>query len=302
MSALKQVLFVICLGVFWGSSSPLSKLLGEAGISVTLIVLASGLGVGLGLMALQWAAGGRLSWRRSEVLYGFGCGFLVNLPFILSLEAIRHMPVALTAVIVSTTPLLTYALHLALRQEQFNALRLLALLIGLASCAAVIVTRPGASLVGADMWLWVTLGLPLLYAAYNVFTSVAWPKDMPPLTAGVVESFASALLGLPLLLLNSPQTSASAATPVLGYFLLMAITLMWVVERVCYFRMIRVFGPVTTVQAVYVSTPAAVLVGFSLFGETVDVWLLLALVLLMASLWLNNRAMGSIAPELETAA
>ena len=163
MTALSRVIFVLGLGLFWGAATPLNKLLGLAGVSVTLILVASGAGVGLGLMALQWLGGGRLRMTQKEVFYGIGCGTLINIPFVISLIAIRHVPVTLTAVITSTTPLCTYAMALCLGQERFNRSRLLALLIGFASCAVVVVTRPEAGGTGAiDGWILITAALPLL--------------------------------------------------------------------------------------------------------------------------------------------
>ncbi len=291
MAGLTQALFVIGLGLFWGLSAPLNKALGLAGIPVTHILVASGFGVGFGLMALQRAIGERLKIGWPEVLYGFGCGVLVNIPWGLSLAAIRHVPITLSAVITSTTPLCTFALAVLLGRETFSPLRMLALVVGFVSCLAVILTRPGANVSGVDMWVWVTALLPVLFAVYNVFTSAAWPKGMPALTAGVVESLASGLICLPLLLWIGPPDGARPTLSLqIGYLLLLATVVMWVLERVCYFRMIRHLGSVSTVQAVYVSTPAAVLFGFALFGEALDLWLLLGLGLLMLSLWLNNRA------------
>lgn len=290
MSSLAQIMFVLGLGTFWGASPALNKMLGLAGVPVAHILVAAGFGVGLGLMLLQRLGGGRLRIGKPELFYGLGCGLLLNLPWGLSLTAIRHVPVTLSAVIVSTSPLWTYALALALGRESFSPLRLAALVTGLASSATVIVTRPGASLVGLDGWVLASLALPLLYAAYNVFTSVAWPKDMEPLTAGIAESFASALLALPIALWFAPPSAEGVGINATGYLLLLAMIGMWVLERVCYFSMIRQLGPVSTVQAVYVSTPASVVFGLALFGETSDAWIWLGLALLMAALWLNNRA------------
>ncbi len=296
MSGLTQILFVIGLGLFWGISPVLNKGMGLTGVPVTHILVASGFGVGLGLTALQRAMGERLTIGRPEILFGLGCGLLLNIPWGIGLAAIRHVPVTLSAVVISTTPLWTFAFALLLGRERYSWQRLLALIVGLASCIVVIVTRPGASLAGIDWWVWATFALPLLYASYNSFTSMAWPKGMPALTAGVVESFASGVLCLPLLLWIDPVGGSTLILHPAGYLLLLATTVMWIVERVCYFNMIRYLGPVSTVQAVYVATPAAVLFGFALFGESIDLWLLVSLALLMASLWLNNRATQPASP------
>ena len=290
MAALRQILFVLGLGGFWAVSPSLSKLAGAAGLGVGQIVVTSGLCVGLALMALQRAAHGHLALGRAQVLYGLGCGALTLAPFALGQYAIRHVPVSLMAVVTSTSPLWTYALALGLRRERYSTMRMLALALGLSSSLALILTRPGASLGGVDGWLLVTLTLPVFWGIYNNFTAIAWPAGMTALTGGTVESLASGVLGLPLLALMAWPTGGTLALSSAAYWLLAAMILAWVVERVCFFSMIEHLGPVTTVQATYVATPAAVLLGALLFAERPDAWLWLSLALLAAALWLNARA------------
>lgn len=56
---------------------------------------------------------------------------------------------------------------------------------------------------------------------------------------------------------------------------------------------------VYTIQAIYVSTPAAVLWAILIFGGGADVWLWVGLIILMLALWLNNsgRATASANPR-----
>jgi len=290
MAALRQILFVLGLGAFWATSPALSKLAGMAGLGVGQIVVTSGLCVGLALLALQRVAHGSMVLGRPQILYGLGCGALTLMPFALGQYAIRHVPVALMAVVTSTSPLWTYALALALGRERHSRLRMLALALGLGSSLALILTRPGASLGGVDGWVLTTLALPVFWGIYNNFTAMAWPKGMTALTGGMVESLSSGLLGVPLLALVEWPTGGALALTSTAYWLLAAMIIAWVVERVCFFSMIEHLGPVTTVQATYVATPAAVLLGALLFAERPDAWLWLSLALLAAALWLNARA------------
>ena len=131
----------------------------------------------------------------------------------------------------------------------------------------MIVTRPAAELSASGWWIAATLALPLLYGVYNVFASMAWPKGMSVMTAGVVESFASGLVCLPFIAVEFAVASDVARSGPLGYVLLLATLFMWVVERICFFGAIDKLGPVTAVLAVYVSTPAAVLFGFAFFAR-----------------------------------
>ena len=111
---------------------------------------------------------------------------------------------------------------------------------------------------------------------------------------GIVESFASSLLAVPFFLwLEQPRLAITDPGFLTGYWTVTLATLMWVLERVAFFRLIRGQATTTTVQAVYVSTPAGVLFGMLLYAEPPTIWLALSLGLLLAALWLNNR--GKIA-------
>ena len=290
MSGFKQAMFIIGLGMFWGVMPTMNKLLGIAGIPVVAIMTVSGFGVALGMAGLQRAMGGRLNIDWPVISYGLGCGVLNNAAWALALLSIRHVPIALWAVITSTTPIWTYVFALALGRELPGGIRALALVIGFASSLALIVTRPGTWEGKVDGWILITLAIPVLYACYNLFTSVAWPAGMAAATAGTVESAASSLLTLPFAVLFWPRTGAEVEPTLWGYVLLATLILLWVLERVSYFNLIRTLGPVTTVQADFVATPSSVIMGLLFFGEKADIWLWVSLGLIMISLWLNNRA------------
>jgi drug/metabolite transporter (DMT)-like permease len=280
-------MLVLGLGAFWGISPALNKALGLAGVPVSHILIGAGLGVGVGLMILQRIVGDRSTLSRNFLLYGLGCGILVTVPWGLGLLAIRHLPVTIAAILISTTPLWTYGLALLLGRDKLRLERVGALALGFLACLALILTRPGAGAIRVDGWLLVYGILPILYGLYNNFAAAAWPSGVSPLMAGVGESISSGLLGLPIALAMDPGYPPSAIG--LGYGLLLGAVVLWVVERVCFFTMTQQFGPVTTVQAVYVSTPASVVFGMLLYGEPTDSWLWASLALVMAGLWLDGR-------------
>ena len=277
------------LGLFWGLSPALYRLLGEAHVPVSHIIVLTGAGVALGLALLQLVRRGQLLIDRRVLAYGLGCGLLLNIPFALSLWFARHLPVSTYAVVVSTAPLWTYAVALLSGREGPSPWRFGALGLGFLASLALIVTRETdparsvtAGLVAASF------AVPMLYAAYNSFCSMAWPRGMDSLAAGIAESAASALIVLPLMVWFDPPSGVT--TTAFGYWLILAATLMWVVERIVYFGLIRHAGPVSTVQAVYISTPGGVLFGVVLFKDHADLWLVVSLALVMAALVCNNRA------------
>ena len=285
---------VLALGAFWGLSPALYKAMGQAGVPITHILAITGFGVGFGLIAIQAAVGQRLQLDRATLLYGLGCGVLLNVPFAFSLYFSRHLPVTVYAMVTATSPLMTFTLAALLGLERVTAARALALLLGLTSTIVLILTANGAELGGSASFIGLAFVTPMLYAFYNIFCQRAWPKGMEPLTAGIVESFASALLAVPFLFwLEPPRLAMTDAGFLTGYWTVALATLMWVLERVAFFQLIRGAGATTTVQAVYVSTPAGVLFGMLLYSEPPTIWLALSLGLLLAALWLNNR--GKIA-------
>jgi drug/metabolite transporter (DMT)-like permease len=193
--------------------------------------------------------------------------------------------------IVSTTPFMTYALALFLGREGLKAWRIVALATGFLGALVVILTRHGPAGEAGTGLAVACLVLPLLYAVYNNFAAAWWPRNAGTLTVGIAESWASAAVALPFLLWPGQLTKPANAR--FAFSLVAFATLMWVVERVAFFWLIRSVGPVSTMQAVYISTPGAVVIGLVLFAERPSLWLALSVVLVMLALWFDSRARPS---------
>ena len=276
---------LIALGLFWGLSPSLYKLMGEMGIPISHIVVFTGAGVGLGLLA---SIGGRVYITRALALYGLGCGALLNIPFALSLQFPRHMPATDFALIVSTFPLFNYMVSLVIGRERLTLRRSLAMAAGFVASAILIL---GNDADGSSRLTWWTAGafsVPFLYTFYSYFCSTRWPTGADIRTVGMAESFASALTTLPFLLILEP-IGGPDQPPLLNYWPLLIAIAIWIVERIAYFTLIRDKGPVFTGQAVFIATPAGVVWGILIFGAEATLWLWASLGLLMVALWLNAQ-------------
>jgi drug/metabolite transporter (DMT)-like permease len=279
---------LVALGLFWGLSPSLYKLMGEMGIPISHIVVFTGIGVGLGLLA---TIGRKVYLTRPLVLYGLGCGILLNIPFALSLEFPRHMPATDFALIISTFPLFNYMVSLVIGRERLTLTRSLAMAAGFVASAILIL---GNDADGSSRLTWWTVGafsVPFLYTFYNYFCSTRWPAGADIRTVGMAESFASALTALPFLLILEP-VGGRDQPPILNYWPLLIAIAIWIVERIAYFTLIRDKGPVFTGQAVFIATPAGVIWGILIFGDQATVWLWASLALLMVALWLNTQREG----------
>lgn len=293
MTSPRHLGLFLCLGLFWGISPSLYRHWGVLGMPVTHVIFLTGIGVGVvlalicQLRGIDWIGGTRLQ------LFGLGCAILMNVPFGLGLVFARHVPPTELALIISTAPIVNYLVALATGRENAAARRLFAIMLGFLSTAILVVTRQGMLSGTVSWWLIAAFSLPILYSAYNWFAAIWWPPRAHAMAAGVAESLWSGLVMLPLLLIFAPPWAADQL-PLASYATVLVACGMWVMERIAFFTLIQEKGAVFTVQAVYLSTPAAVVIALAFYGGA-DPWLFVSLAILMAALYLNNS--GSSAKQ-----
>ncbi len=256
-------------------------------MAVMHTIFYTGLGVGVIMFGMALYRTGWAGIDRRLVVYGLGCAILMNVPFGLNLYLAGLVPPTELAIIITMSPFFSYLFGLILNRNNSSLRKLLAIFFGFVSTLILIFSRQG-SLNGTVSWpLVASISIPLFYSLYNEFGAMAWPKGADTTQAGAFESLWSGLTILPFLLWFQPF--AAVGTPTLyDHWILVALTLLWVVERVVYFTLITQKGAVYTVQATYVSTPAAVIIGVIFFGGGTDVWLWLSLAVLMVALYFNN--------------
>ena len=283
----RHFFYFIALGLFWGVSPSLYKHLANIRMPVSHTIFLTGLGVGLAMWVIAAVKSGRWSLGLPIVRYGAVCAFLMNVPFALNLYLAGHVPPTELAIIITTAPFFNYLIALLTGWESAAPRRLLAIAAGFTSTLVLILSREGMVTGKVSWWLIASISIPVLYCAYNNFAARAWPRNADTLRVGAAESIFSGLFAVPVILWVAPF-GASGGTPLSGYWILIAAIIMWIVERIAYFTLIRDKGAVYTVQATYVATPAAVAIAALFFGGASDLWLWASLSLLMVALWLNN--------------
>jgi drug/metabolite transporter (DMT)-like permease len=293
-------LYFMLLGLFWGISPSLYKHLSGINMPVTHTIFYTGLGVGLIMLVMAIYRKGFGGLDSRLIYYGLGCAILMNIPFGLNLYLAGFVPPTELAIIITMSPFFNYLIALVTGCESSSSRKLAAIFFGFVSTLILILSREG-TLTGHMSWpLIASISIPLLYCAYNTFAARAWPKGADTIQAGAFESLWSGITVLPIIYFFQPIGSSSPS--LFNHWTLVAVTLMWVVERIVYFTLITQKGAVYTVQATYVSTPAAVIIGVLFFGGGTDVWLWLSLAVLMVALYFNNTehsdvAMPAVNPE-----
>lgn len=301
MKTPNHFLYFILLGLFWGVSPSVYKHLSAVNMAVMHTIFYTGIGVGIIMLGMALYRTGLVGLDRRLVVYGLGCAILMNVPFGLNLYLASMVPPTELAIIITMSPFFSYLFGLILNRHHSSLRKLMAIFFGFVSTLILIFSRQG-TVSGSVSWpLVASISIPLFYSFYNEFGARAWPKGADTIQAGAFESLWSGLTILPFLLWFQPF--AAVGTPTLyDHWILVALTLMWVMERVVYFTLITQKGAVYTVQATYVSTPAAVMIGALFFGGGTDIWLWLSLAVLMVALYFNNtghddQAVPALNPE-----
>ncbi len=287
MTSPRHFAYFMSLGLFWGISPSLYKLLSNINMPFSHTIFVTGIGVGVIMLLISAWKSGTFLLDRSILRYGAGCAFLMNVPFAINLYLARYVPPTELSIVITTSPFFSYLLALVTGWESATGRRLLAIAAGFASTLVLILSREGMLQGQISWWLVASLLVPMFYTLYNAYAGRAWPEKADTLKAGAAESLFSGLFALPMILFFAPF--GADGSPVLsGYWIMVPLVAMWVVERIAYFTLIRDKGAVYTVQATYVSTPAAVIIAAVFFGGVQDKWLWVSLALLMLALYLNN--------------
>jgi drug/metabolite transporter (DMT)-like permease len=287
MHTFRHIIYFIGLGLFWGVSPSLYSYWGGAGVPASHIITYSGAGIALVMGLVARRLEGAFGWTWDIQRYALICAALMNVPFTWSLTLARHVPTAELALVFSISPLISFLVGVISGRDLLTARRTIAITLGFLASAILIITRDGMATGDVSWWLLAAFVNPLLWATYNWYAQVNWPRTATTLSVGAAESLWSALIALPFLLHFSPPWSTSYSGTWAAWSIV-AATAMWVVERVSFFTLIREKGAAYTSQAIYLATPAAVLIAMFFFGGAGDHWLWVSLALLMAALYLNN--------------
>ena len=281
------LLVVSALG--WGILYSLNRLATTDGIPFIPYVF--WMGVGAAIILLGLGAAFRtlpgLSWEHVRGYLALGTISFGMTYTILAFVAPK-VPAGVLGLGATLTPILTYPAAALFRMDRFRAIRTVGLVLGVGGVVLVVV--PETSLPSPDMAPWVLLSFvgPVLYVANALI--IAWLKPPPagalPLAGGVLTT--GALFMFVVMAASDqwwwfegPMTAgdwalaASAGTMALVFYLMIEI--------------IRLAGPVFFTTVNFMIPLTGIGWGVLFFGESHSHWIWLALVLMLAGLFLVNR-------------
>ncbi len=291
-ATLLPVGMLLILGTMWGGSFSLAKVATTAGIHPFGLLLWQSVGAATILLSFCALRRRLRAVRIAHVGYYTGCALLgIVAPSTAIYWAAAHVPAGVLAMLVTSVPMLTYALALATRVEVFDGRCVAGLALGFV--AVLLIVGPRTSLPVPGMVGWVLIGLiaPLCYAGSNIFVARFRPaaSESTALAAGMLT--AAAVLAT--LLATATGTAHMVGPPWdAADMAVLGLPVITGVAHIFLFELIRIAGPVFFSQVGYVVTVAGVLWGMLLFGERHSPWIWLALVLMFAGVALVNMRRG----------
>jgi drug/metabolite transporter (DMT)-like permease len=283
---LLYVAVLVACGVAWGSTQSLGKIAVSTGHDpLGLIFWQFAIG-GVLMGAITWLRGRRLVATRRALVFGVVVALTGTLmPSTTFYLAVERLPAGIMSLLISTVPILAFPIALALGQDRVTAGRVVGLLCGALGVALIV--GPEAALPEPGMAAWIPLALlgPLLYAVETNFVARFGMAGMDPFQALALASLIGAGLSLPLALGSGqwidPTEGWGAAERA---FVLSAVVN--VSTYAAYVWLAANAGAVFASQMSYVVTGSGLLWAAMLLGERPSPWVGLALLVMLAGLFL----------------
>lgn len=278
-------LALVTIGIGWGSTLLLSKIIVSAGhhpLGITLTGTALGTVMVTGILVVT---GRRLPLRHADLVFYGICGLVgTALPNSVSYVAYEHLPVGVISILMAMVPMMTLLGALAIGLERLEPIRILGLALG--GGAVLLLVVPESSLPDPDKAVWIILPVisVLSYSTENLYIARARRADLEPL-----QVLCGLFWGALVLLL--PVTAALDGWMPLGRFdaaefALYATTCLHIGAYGGFVWLIGRAGPVFAAQVGYVVTLTGVFLGMIVLGETNSGWFWFSLVAMLTGLTL----------------
>lgn len=274
-------------GVLLGLGIPLSKLAAAEGAQALAFTLWPTALAGALLALLAARRHGVPAWSPALLRFGAIAGLLGHaLPMSALFWLSAHAGAGFAALAFTLPPVFTLAIGLLLGLERWRWLRLAAVAVGLAG-ALLLVAGRGGSFEASSAAVAVLLVIPALIGAGNVYRAQRLPAGVPGGWLGALMLLSSSLALAAIGLLGDAALLPSSAAA-WGWLAAQAVAL--VGGYLLYFELQRRAEPVTFSFMGYVVMLTGVAAGTGLFGERLPPSTWPALALIVAALWLIQRA------------
>ena len=284
MTARAWILFALS-SIIWGVPYLFIKIAVDHGLSPAFVAWARTALAAILLAPLAWRRGAFQGLRAHAPAIGAYTFCEIAAPFLLIAIGERYITSSLTAILVSTMPLMVTLLSLRTSSsDRPDRTRILGLLIGFLGVVAMLgidVAGKPAELLGTALVLLATLG----YATAPVIVS-RYLADLDPLGPVSASLIAASLVLLPAAVAMPPKGIPDGAALV---SLLVLGTVCTALGLVVFFHLIAEAGPNRASVITYVNPVIALIAGAVTLGERIGAASAVGLALILVGSWLSTR-------------
>ena len=286
MTRNSDLLLTAIAPAIWGSTYLVTTELLPAGYPLTVAMLRA-LPAGLLLLAIVRRLPHGIWWVRSFILGALNFSIFWWMLFI----SAYRLPGGVAATVGAVQPLIVIVLARLLLGSPIRGLSVVAAIAGIAGVALLILT-PQATL--DPIGILAGVGGAVSMAAGTVL-SRRWRPPVSPLTFTAWQLTAGGLLLLPVALILEPQLPHLTGANILGFAYLGLIGA--ALTYILWFRGLSRLEPSAISPLGFLSPTTAVILGWWVLGQQLNPIQIFGIVIVLGSVWLNQRA--QLAPSVE---
>ena len=286
-----DILLTATAPAVWGSTYIVTTELLPANYPLTVALLRA-LPAGLLLLAIVRQLPERAWWGRILLLGALNFSVLWAMLFL----AAYRLPGGVAATITSVQPLMVVFLASFFLGSRVRALSVVAAVVGIGGVALLVLT-PNAALDALGVAAAIAAAVSM---AFGTVLSRRWQPPVSALTFTAWQLTAGGLLLLPVALLLEPPLPALTLHNWIGFgwLGLVGAALTYIV----WFRGVARLEPSTIAPLAFLSPVMAVILGWALLGQALSTWQVLGIFIVIASIWLSQRAQRGAQPTTVRAA
>lgn len=279
------ILVLLFCGLSWGSSQVLGKISVSTGYRhLGLMFWQFTLGA-LILGAMLVLRGKGLVLTRDSLRFALVVALTGSvIPGLTFYHSVTYLPAGIMSILISSVPLISFPIALALGMDRLSALRLVGLMLGIAGVA--LIALPEASLPDPAMIAIIPIALigPFFYAIEGNYVAGSTMGGMNAVQAMCLSSILGAVIVLPAALVTGFWINPLTAPWQAAEFALVGSAVIHAIAYVAYVWLALNAGAVFAAQTSYIVTGTGVIWAMVILGERFSIWVWTALVLMLAGL------------------
>ena len=282
------VTLIVVLGFIWGGVPSISKYVNMHGVSPLsysfwIFFFSSAI-----LLTINFVRSRRLPSR--HFVFYFVCGVTGSaIPTTIMFYALIEIPAGLMVLLISFTPIFTYAFAVMFKAERYHTLKTAGLLLAFAGIVLILLPDSVAEMKAPIASILLALLTPAFYAVNIVYTARRRPADMHimELSSGMLA--AAAIIMLVVSLMFEPLYPLWDAPPLIaGLTILHGI--LTATAFCLFYSLIRISGALYSSQVTYSVTIIGVFVGAYVHDEVLPLLVWVAMVLMFVGIGFIQKA------------